>query len=65
VGYFFHEEDNLLRDPVLYMLSIAFADGAFKNMDDIKSPEDRYMERLQFYLIRRRTGQELNSMSRA
>ncbi|KAK3940983.1 hypothetical protein QBC46DRAFT_407680 [Diplogelasinospora grovesii] len=35
-----HEEDTLLRNPILYMLSLTFADGAFKN--DFKSLEDIY-----------------------
>ncbi|KAK3933472.1 hypothetical protein QBC46DRAFT_434648, partial [Diplogelasinospora grovesii] len=36
----FHEEDTLLRDPLLYIESLAFADGAFEN--DFKSPEHIY-----------------------
>lgn len=36
--YGFHEEDTLLRDPILYIESLAFADGAFLN--DFKDPED-------------------------
>ncbi|KAK3934975.1 hypothetical protein QBC46DRAFT_453803 [Diplogelasinospora grovesii] len=35
-----YEEDTLLRDPLLYIESLAFADGAFKN--DFKSPEHIY-----------------------
>ncbi|KAK3933970.1 hypothetical protein QBC46DRAFT_368499 [Diplogelasinospora grovesii] len=38
--YSFHEEDTLLRDPILYILSLTFTNGAFKN--DFKSPEDIY-----------------------
>ena len=38
--YGFHEEDTLLRDPILYMESLAFADDAFDN--GIKSPIDIY-----------------------
>lgn len=36
----FHEEDTLLHDAILYMLSLAFADGAFEN--SLKRPEDIY-----------------------
>jgi len=36
----FYEEDTLLRDPILYMESLAFANRAFKN--DFKSPNDIY-----------------------
>ncbi|KAH6883990.1 hypothetical protein B0T10DRAFT_580175 [Thelonectria olida] len=36
----FHEEDTLLHDPVLHMLSLAFADGAFLN--EFSSPEQIY-----------------------
>lgn len=36
----FHEEDMLLRDPVLYITSLAFADGAVENHFD--SPADIY-----------------------
>ncbi|KAJ0100679.1 hypothetical protein J7T55_012537, partial [Diaporthe amygdali] len=38
--YGFHEEPTLLHDPVLYMLSLAFADGAFLN--DLQAPEEIY-----------------------
>ena len=38
--YGFHEEDTLLRDPVLYMESLAFADEAFLN--EFNSPQDIY-----------------------
>lgn len=38
--YGFHEENNLLRDPILYMESLAFADGAFEA--DLDSPEKLY-----------------------
>ncbi|KAK3934868.1 hypothetical protein QBC46DRAFT_367938 [Diplogelasinospora grovesii] len=36
----FHKEDTLLRDPILYLQSLAFADGAF--LDDFKGPENIY-----------------------
>ncbi|KAI5459500.1 hypothetical protein BGZ63DRAFT_448187 [Mariannaea sp. PMI_226] len=36
----FHEEDTLLHDPILHMLSLVFADGAFLN--DFSSPERIY-----------------------
>ncbi|RYP58605.1 hypothetical protein DL770_010392 [Monosporascus sp. CRB-9-2] len=36
----FHEEDTLLHDPILYMMSLAFADKAFAN--DFDGPEDIY-----------------------
>lgn len=36
----FHEEDTLLRDPILYIEGLAFADGAFEN--NFKSPEEIY-----------------------
>ncbi|KAK0703425.1 hypothetical protein B0T26DRAFT_756982 [Lasiosphaeria miniovina] len=36
----FHEEDTLLRDPILYMESLAFAEGAFES--DFQSPDDIY-----------------------
>ncbi|KAH7305347.1 hypothetical protein B0I35DRAFT_362314, partial [Stachybotrys elegans] len=36
----FHEEHTLLHDPVLYMLALAFADGAFLN--EFSSPEQIY-----------------------
>jgi hypothetical protein len=38
--YGFHEENTLLRDLILYMESLAFADGAFEN--DFKSPDEIY-----------------------
>jgi hypothetical protein len=38
--YGFHEENTLLRDPILYMESLAFADDAFDN--GIKNPHDIY-----------------------
>ncbi|KFA51967.1 hypothetical protein S40293_11405 [Stachybotrys chartarum IBT 40293] len=36
----FHEEHTLLHDPVLHMLALAFADGAFLN--EFSSPEQIY-----------------------
>ncbi|KAH8755385.1 hypothetical protein F5883DRAFT_607663 [Diaporthe sp. PMI_573] len=39
-GYGFHKEPTLLHNPVLYMQSLAFADGAFLN--DFQAPEEIY-----------------------
>lgn len=38
--YGFHEEDTLLHDPVLYIESLAFADGAFGTK--FTGPDDIY-----------------------
>lgn len=38
--YGFHEEDTLLRDPILYIESLAWADRTIEN--DFRSPEDIY-----------------------